>query len=248
MIYRVWTLAAVRRAILVPNQTRQLALKLPRRGGKRPGAGRKPKGRRALVSHHRRPRFEKPSAVQVTLRVAGHVWNLRSRRCFETIEDCLAKARERFGLRVIEFTVPGNHLHLVVEADNDEALSRGMQGLNIRIARALNRLMEKRGRVFADHYRSRLLRSPTELVNAIACVLGNAAHHYGDPGEDRFSSRSYEAPRRNRILSHPRTWLLRSGWRRARTVPRWLSASGWPPPWAKDHRPDAAYNRARQVP
>src|SRR5690349_3095161 len=142
-------LTGVPAAKLVLNQMRQLALELPRRGGKRPGAGRKPKGRRALVSHHRRPRFEKPAAVQVTLRVAGHVWNLRSRRCFELIEKCLAAARERFGLRVIEFTVLGNHLHLVVEAGDDGALSRGMQGLNIRIAKALNRLMKSEGRVFA---------------------------------------------------------------------------------------------------
>jgi REP element-mobilizing transposase RayT len=218
----------------------QLALGIPRRGGKRPGAGRKPKGRRALVSHHRRPRFEKATAVQVTLRVAGHVWNLRSRRCFDIIEACLVAARERFGLRVIEFTVLGNHLHLVVEADSDAALSRGMQGLNIRIARALNRLMKGKGRVFADHYHSRLLRSPTELVNAIAYVLGNAAHHYGESGQDRFSSRAYEAPHRRKILSHPRTWLLRSGWRRARTVPQWLASSSWPPPWAKEHRPGAS--------
>ncbi|HEY6908984.1 MAG TPA: hypothetical protein VI356_06425 [Myxococcales bacterium] len=41
------------------------------------------------------------------------------------IEECLAAARQRFGLRVIEFTVLGNHLHLIVEADGDEALSRG---------------------------------------------------------------------------------------------------------------------------
>ena len=185
------------------------------------------------MSHHRRPRFEKPAAVQVTLRVGDHVWNLRSRRCFEVIEACLAAARERFGLRVIEFTVLGNHLHLVVEADNDDALSRGMQGLNIRIAKALNRLMDRKGHVFADHYHSRLLRSPTELVNAIAYVLGNAARHYGESGQDRFSSRAYEALHRQKILSHPRTWLLRSGWRRARTVPQWLAANSWPPPWTR---------------
>src|SRR5690349_18885644 len=148
----------------------QIALRLPRRGGKRPGAGRKPKGRRALVSHHRRPRFEKPAAVQVTLSVGGQVWNLRSRRCFETIEACLVAARERFGLRVIEFT-----------------------------------------------------------------VLGNAAHHYGEAGHDRFSSRAYTAPRRQEILSRPRSWLLRSGWRRARTVPQWLTANAWPPPWVQQH-------------
>jgi putative transposase len=222
---------------------KQLALELPQRGGKRRGAGRKPKGRRALVSHRSRPRFEKPAAVQVTLSVAGHVWNLRSQRCFGVIEACLAAARERFGLRVIEFTVLGNHLHLVVEADTDEALSRGMQGLNIRIAKALNRLMARKGRVFADHYHSRLLRTPTELVNAIAYVLGNAAHHYGGPGPDRFSSRAYDPLHRQQVLSHPRAWLLRSGWRRARTVPQWLSANSWPPPWAQEDRPAAGLKR-----
>ena len=164
---------------------KQLALRLPRRGGKRRGAGASRRGGARSSPIGGRPEFEKPAAVQVSLSVAGHVWNLRSRRCFEVIEASLASARERFGLRVIEFTVLGNHLHLVVEADNDEALSRGMQGLNIRIAKALNRLMDRKGHVFADHYHSRLLRSPTELVNAIAYVLGNAAHHYGESGRIR---------------------------------------------------------------
>jgi putative transposase len=197
-----------------------MEMKLPQRGGRRAGAGRKPKNRRALVSHKRRPRFEKAAAVHVTLRVALHVWNLRSRRCFRLIEACLAGARGRFGLRVIEFSVLGNHLHLLVEADSDIALSRGMQGLAIRIAKSLNRLMSQRGRVFADHYHSRLLRTPAELANAIAYVLGNHAHHFGGaPSGDRFSS---VGVRRELVLSHPRTWLLRRGWRRARRVPPWL--------------------------
>src|SRR5262249_40378014 len=58
------------------------------------------------------------------------------------------------------------------------SLSRGMQGLTIRVAKALNRLMNSSGRVFADHYHARLLETPTELVNAIAYVLGNFAHHH----------------------------------------------------------------------
>ena len=165
-------------------RTSQLALPLPSRGGRRPGAGRKPKGEKPLVSHKARVRFDQPAAVHVTMRVALHVWNLRSRRCFRLIEIALADARGRFGLRVVEFSVLGNHLHLVVEADSSAALSRGMQGLSIRIARALNRLMRRRGSVFADHYHPRILRSPTELVGAIAYVLGNAQHHYGISGPD----------------------------------------------------------------
>src|SRR5438477_6066275 len=176
---------------------RQLELDLPHRGGKRRGAGRKAKGPRAGVSHRARPHFDKPAAAHVTLRVADHVWNLRSRRCFRLIEACFAEALGRFGLRIIEFSVMGNHLHLLVEADSSEALSRGMQGIGVRIAKALNRLMKLSGPVFADHYHSRLLRSPTELVNALAYVLGNAAHHYGASATDPFSSAACD---RERVL------------------------------------------------
>jgi hypothetical protein len=136
------------------------------------------------------------------------------------MKACLAAALGRHGLRVIEFTILGNHLHLIVEAESSQALSRGMQGLCVRIAKALNRLMQKRGRVFADHYHGRILRTPTELVNAIAYVLGNYAHHFGgEPGADPFSSAQCD---RKEVLAEPQTWLLRMGWRRARDKPPWL--------------------------
>jgi REP element-mobilizing transposase RayT len=155
--------------------------------------------------------------------MADHVWNLRSRRCFTVIEACLAGALGRFGLRVVQFSVMGNHIHLIVEADSSKALSRGMQGLSIRIAKTLNRLMNSDGRVFADHYHARLLASPTELVNAIAYVLGNHRHHYGHAVHvDPFSSAALTGDRRERVLAHPRAWLLKTGWRRARLRPPWL--------------------------
>lgn len=199
----------------MPRASRQLPLPLPGRGGKRPGAGRKPKGDSPGVSHKARPHFDKPSVAHVTLRVANHVWSLRSRRCFGPIEECLEQARGRLGLRVVHFSVLGNHLHLVVEADGSRALSRGMQGVAIRLAKAVNGVMEARGRVFADHYHARLLGTPTEVVNAIAYVLDNHAHHYpGAAGRDRFSSAGSQA-----AVAAPTTWLLRAGWRRARRVP-----------------------------
>ena len=173
-----------------------------------------------MVSHRARPRFDKPTPVLVTMRVDRHVWNLRSRRCFSAIAACFETSLGRFGLRLIEFSVLGNHLHLIVEADNAESLSRGMQGLGVRVAKALNRVMGARGRVFADHYHARLLRTPTKLVNAIAYVLGNSAHHYGgESGGDPFSSADCD---RALLLGKPRSWLLRVGWRRAaRTTPEW---------------------------
>ncbi len=62
----------------------------------------------------RRARFNKPTPVHVTVRVAQRVWNLRSRRCYRVVTAAFAAARGRFGLRLIEFAVLGNHLHLVI--------------------------------------------------------------------------------------------------------------------------------------
>jgi hypothetical protein len=135
------------------------------------------------------------------------------------MRGCFESSVGRFGLRLIEFSVLGNHMHLLVEADDHVALSRGMQGLGIRLAKALNRVMSARGRVFSDHYHSRVLRTPTELVNAIAYVLGNHAHHFGGHGlADPFSSAACD---RGRVMAQPRTWLVRVGWRRVRHAPHY---------------------------
>jgi len=187
-------------------RTAQLKLKLPQWGGKRRGAGRRPKGDKALVSHAARPGFAKPTPAHVTLRMAKHVWNLRSRRSFRRVGAAFEAARGRMGMRLIEFSVLGNHLHLIVEADDSTALSRGMQGLCIRIAKALNKMMSREGQVFADHFHSRLLRSPTELTRAIGYVLGNALKHFGDASVILFTS---AAPEMEPLLASPRGWLLR---------------------------------------
>jgi REP element-mobilizing transposase RayT len=205
-------------------RTPQLTLPLAQHGGRRPGAGRKQKGLRPLVTHKARPRFGRPTPAHVTLRVGESVWNLRSSRAFRRLRSSFQDARGRFGLRVIEFSIQGNHLHLIVEANDSDALSRGMQGLCIRIAKALNGMMERSGRVFSDHYHSRLLETPTELVRAIAYVLGNHAHHFGGSGADPYSSQALDSEQRQGLLAPAVGWLLRVGWRRAKrpdTLARW---------------------------
>jgi hypothetical protein len=189
---------------------RPAQLEFPTHGGRRRGAGR-PKGVR--VSHHSRPAFDRVTPAHVTLRVLDDVPSLRASRRFAVVRRSFAAARGLHGLRLAHFTVLNNHLHLILEADSSEALSRGMQGLCIRLAKALNRVLGRKGTLFADHYHSRLLRSPTELVAAIRYVLTNAERHFGEHGPDPFSSL---APDGAEVVAEPRGWLLRTGWRRAR--------------------------------
>ncbi len=167
------------------------------------------------MSHRARAWFDRPTPVHVTLRVRRHVWNLRSIRCFRRLESCFRAAWGRFGVRLIEFSVQGNHVHLIVEADDSVSLSRALQGLAIRIAKALNDLMGRAGAVFSDHYHSRLLRTPTELVRAICYVLDNHGHHFGARGVDPFSSPALPEERKRLVLCVPVGWLLRAGWKRA---------------------------------
>ena len=68
---------------------RQLALEFRTWGGKRAGAGRKPRGARAGVGHRARDEWTRPMPLHVTLRMAPHVYNLRSRRSFRVIEAAL---------------------------------------------------------------------------------------------------------------------------------------------------------------
>jgi REP element-mobilizing transposase RayT len=206
------------------NRHRQLELRLPTWGGARANSGRKPKGEKAGVSHLRRPHLSTAHPVHTTLRVAKGCWNLRSRRALLALQGAFESGRDRFGFRLVHYSIQGNHLHLIVEAEGKESLARGMKGLEVRMARALNRMMQRRGSVFADRYHAHVLRTPREVAHAIRYVLGNHAHHAEARGErvgfrvaDRFSSAIFlaaelpdEAP-----VATPATWLLRVGWLRA---------------------------------
>ncbi len=149
-------------------------------GGARRGAG-APKKQLAAgggrVVHLSRPRHSRHHPVHVTLRVGAGLPSLRHRRLRSTVFGAFGAGAERFGFRLVHFSVQSNHLHLVVEADDRRALTRGMQGLAIRIAKAINRRLGRRGKVFADRYHARALRSPREVRHALRYVLLNAQRH-----------------------------------------------------------------------
>jgi REP element-mobilizing transposase RayT len=193
-------------------RTRQLELQFHRRGGKRPNAGRKPKGDRAGVTHHGRERFGRLIPVHVTVRMARHVYNLRSQRAFSVIGRAIARAADRFRVTIVQFSVQGNHVHLVVEAPETEALSRAMQGFGIRVAKGLNKMMNKRGAVFADRYHAHVLRTPTEARRAVAYVRNNHRKHMSALGY-RFTDRFvdlYSSDAGRVALPQPRSFFLRT--------------------------------------
>lgn len=204
------------------------------RGGWRPGAGR-PRGRK--VSHGRRQRFAARFPIHITLRVVDGLPSLRHFGALRIIQRAITAGGQRDTFRVVQYAVIGNHIHLIVEAADAEALARGMQGLEVRLARRLNRYFERRGTFFAERYHSRVLRTPREARNALRYVLLNHRQHEARRGEqlardwiDPFSSAYWfdgwldpvrlREPRQRELLNlpcpvaPPTVWLLTTGWRR----------------------------------
>lgn len=200
-------------------------------GGRRPGAGRKPRGVRAGVSHAQRPAIRARHPVHVTMRVLPHVPSLRGREPYHIVRAAIALTSQS-AIAIVHFSVLGNHLHLIVEADSNGALSRGMQGLAIRIAKRLNAHLGRRGPVFADRYHARVLRTPAEVRRALAYVLLNQRSHRARLGQrvgpgsidpcssgDAFDGwRDAPAQPSTKVAppatAPPRSWLLALGWRR----------------------------------
>lgn len=104
---------------------------------------------------------------------------MRSSALFRVVRGALAAGKERCGFGLVHFSVQSNHLHLLAEAESRTALSRGVQGICVRIARAVHRQLAVRGRVFSDRYHDRSLRSPRAVQLALRYVLLNARKHQG---------------------------------------------------------------------
>jgi len=201
-----------------PKRRGQLGFEFRTWGGKRKGAGRKPNGERAGVPHRARPEIGRRLPVHVTLRMARGVYNLRSRRSFRVITAALGTGADRFGMRVVKFSIQGNHIHLLVEAESHAALGRAMKGLSVRLAKGLNRMMGRTGQVLGDRYHAHVLRTPAEVKWAIHYIRDNARNHAAERGE-RYSSGyvdpySSDCPDLDLVLPVAETWLLRVGWQR----------------------------------
>jgi REP element-mobilizing transposase RayT len=173
---------------------------------------------------------------------------LREGRAYAAIRRVFAAANEsaeRCGrARVVHYSVMSNHLHLLVESPSRDGLSRGVQGLATRLARAVNGLAGCSGKVFADRYHARILKTPREVRHALVYVLNNARRHGLVRGRTRetwidpySSGGAFDGWRSGSIgarftipVSRARTWLLTHGWRRhglvdPSEVPRGLASS-----------------------
>jgi REP-associated tyrosine transposase len=202
----------------------QLIFPTPRTwGGRRPGAGRKlAPGRRPGVPHVARPPHVATHPVHVTLRATHAIHCLRSGRVFPAVSRALTDSSHA-DFRIIAFSVQDDHVHLIAEADDSSALSRGIRGLTVRVARGVNRALGRHGAVWEGRYHARALTSPRAVRHCLIYVLMNRRKHCAtERGLDPCSSAPWFRGWRQAIalapdpapVVAPRTWLATVGWQR----------------------------------
>jgi len=174
--------------------------------------------------------------VHVTVRLRADVPSLRTVAVVREFRRSLAEACERRDFRVNHYSLQGDHAHLIVEAGSKRALANGMSSIGARLARAVNRVVGRKGPVLDGRYHCRRLRTPREVRRVLAYVLLNARLHLAKRGrtgnaasrvlfDPASSARWFDGwrpetasrlPETNaeRDVARPRTWLLRLGWRR----------------------------------
>jgi REP element-mobilizing transposase RayT len=210
------------------DEHRQRAFEFRTWGGRRDGAGRKPRDpRRPCTPHRARPAHYHGHPVHITLRARRGAPSLRAERPFVTLREAVAMAsREEF--RVLHFSVQRDHVHLIVEARDRYALSSGARGLAVRLARRLNGAVRRRGALWGDRWNGRDLKTPREVRNALVYVLANFKKHL--PGAPELLDACSSAAWFDGFVdvSAARLEVLRAGLdppvRRARS---WLGAIGW---------------------
>jgi REP element-mobilizing transposase RayT len=213
-------------------------------GGKRPGAGRKRTSPRKQEPHRTRQEFSRAHPLHVVLRVVAGIGTLRKRDYYQALRHASFVVLGRPEFRICHISIQGTHVHLLVEADGKDALSRGMKSFNTSAARAINRAIfrrsgvRRRGSVFADRYHREVIDNPRQARNSLAYVLNNWRKHREDACGapaiwklDAFSTAmaftgwveqpvAWIAPPtyQRMAVMVPETWLLRASWESERPI------------------------------
>ncbi|HTL11878.1 MAG TPA: hypothetical protein VL588_05295 [Bdellovibrionota bacterium] len=113
-------------------------------------------------------------------------------------------------MAVIQFAFLSNHIHLIVESSGKRELGRAMQSFGISFGKRLNAILNRSGAVFTERYHRVVLKTPTQVRNALRYVLANEFQHGAGRGRidlDGFSSA---------LLWPEGEWgrLLGPGWRK----------------------------------
>ena len=81
----------------------------------------------------------------MTVKLKAGLPSLRSTEALAVVLAAIGRVNKGGVIRIVEFSVQSNHVHLIVEAAKSADLSRGMASLNTGLGMRLNRIWRRTG-------------------------------------------------------------------------------------------------------
>jgi len=128
------------------------------------------------IRHIARDKIKRLTVMHLTVKIEKAKAGIRNKDTLKLLHKAILKARKQ-GLAIVHYTLEYNHVHMLVEANNNEILGKGMQAFGICFSKGINKLKALKGRVFKTRYHLRKLRTQNEIKNALNYILGNAIKH-----------------------------------------------------------------------
>lgn len=128
------------------------------------------------IRHTCRETIKVLTVLHLTVKIERAKAGIKNKDTLKLLHKAILKARKQ-GLAIIHYTLERDHVHLMVEANNNAILGRGMQAFGITFSKGINKLKSLKGQVFKTRYHFKKLKTPTEIKNALNYILGNAIKH-----------------------------------------------------------------------
>ncbi|MFA5928406.1 MAG: transposase [Candidatus Margulisiibacteriota bacterium] len=154
----------------------------------------------------RKPRQLIPqTAYHVTARVNRQEMILESNEIKELFLCITKRAKDKYGFKLRNFCLMGNHIHLDIEPGSAANLSRIMQWILSVFARHYNTLYGYKGHVWYDRFKSKAIQGFQQLANTFRYISNNPvrANLVNHPLEYAYSGISCYKNNRLGILDPP---------------------------------------------
>jgi REP element-mobilizing transposase RayT len=128
------------------------------------------------IRHRERPILTKPTSLHLTVKILRAKAKLKNKIILSILKRSIMNARKK-GLRVIHYSLEYDHIHLLIEADDNFILGKGMQAFGVTFSKALNRMRKMRGAVYKHRYHFRKIIGARQLKNVLNYLFTNGLKH-----------------------------------------------------------------------
>ncbi|MGZ3790137.1 MAG: transposase [Bacteriovorax sp.] len=114
--------------------------------------------------------LKKPSSLHLTVKIVKNKADMKNKSVLGLLKRAILNAR-RQGLKVIHYSLEYDHVHLLIEAENNHVLGKGMQAFGVTLSKAINRMRKRKGGVYKHRYHFRQISSSRELKNVMNYIF-----------------------------------------------------------------------------